>query len=170
MGIGPRTSIHGSAHTNKAIARVINPYTLFKRFMQLPYIVPAFVPAAHRELFASGSSCGDYNNMRMKQCLNRSSFKATMWRVDVRLGRTLHVQRCCARRVVPVQCQASKAKTARARKVPVSRKGFGASKATQQQEPWEQDLIPSYRVYYKPGFKPSRYNGPIDLKKFEGDF
>lgn len=53
----------------------------------------------------------------------------------------------------------------------VSKKGFGPAKQAQQPEaePWEQGLLAPYRVYYKPNYKPSRYTGPIELKRFEGN-
>jgi hypothetical protein len=49
------------------------------------------------------------------------------------------------------------------------RKGFGARKRAPKGsaalEPWEEGLFSPYRIYYKPGFNPPRYWGPIELQQ-----
>lgn len=64
-------------------------------------------------------------------------------------------------------CQAAKIKP---KKGAGSKKGFGAEKQQKQEptEPWEQEVLAPYKVYYKPNFKPPRYTGPIEPKRFEG--
>jgi hypothetical protein len=49
-----------------------------------------------------------------------------------------------------------------------TRKGFAKPDARAMAEPWEADLPPFYRAYYKAGFKPQRFVGPIDLRKNSG--
>jgi hypothetical protein len=49
-----------------------------------------------------------------------------------------------------------------------TRKGFAKPDVRSQAEPWEADLPPFYRAYYKSGYKPPRFVGPIDLMKNAG--
>ena len=49
-----------------------------------------------------------------------------------------------------------------------TRKGFGQPDARALSEPWEARLPPPYRAYYRAGFKPKRFVGPIELKKAAG--
>lgn len=72
------------------------------------------------------------------------------------------------RACLPVTCRqaASKAASGRKQSSGKGRKaGFGQPDPRQQQEPWEKDLIPQYRIYYKPGYKPTRFRGPIDFRR-----
>lgn len=87
----------------------------------------------------------------------------------MKLPTVVHVVPCSVKRASHVRCEASKAKSSKARKAVPSKKGFAPEKSSKQQEAWEKELIPFYRVYYKPDFKPSRFQGPIELKKFEGE-
>ncbi len=69
-------------------------------------------------------------------------------------------------------CAAAKTKSIKKSKAPQKRgKGFGPAKPNRGSgEAWEGELLqPAYRVYYKPGFKPSRYVGPINITRFDGE-
>ncbi|GBF94541.1 hypothetical protein Rsub_07075 [Raphidocelis subcapitata] len=46
-----------------------------------------------------------------------------------------------------------------------TRKGFAKPAAKALEEAWEADLPPFYKAYYRAGFKPPRYLGPIELRK-----
>ncbi|KAI8469947.1 MAG: hypothetical protein J3K34DRAFT_521745 [Monoraphidium minutum] len=48
-----------------------------------------------------------------------------------------------------------------------TKKGFAKPDARVLAEPWEAELPPYYRAYYKAGFRPPRFLGPIDLRKNE---
>uniref|UniRef100_A0A383VNI3 SET domain-containing protein n=1 Tax=Tetradesmus obliquus TaxID=3088 RepID=A0A383VNI3_TETOB len=63
-------------------------------------------------------------------------------------------------------CQAAKIKP---KKGAGGKKGFGAEKQQKQEpaEPWEEEVLAPYKVYYKPNFKPPRYTGPIEPKRFK---
>jgi len=75
----------------------------------------------------------------------------------------------CTRSPLSVRCQARRTTAAKGRSTVKTRKGFGPG-PVKQQEPWEAQLLSCYKVYYKPSFKPSRYQGPIELQKFPGSF
>lgn len=44
-------------------------------------------------------------------------------------------------------------------------KGFGGKPVAD----WEAQLLPPYRVYYKQGYSPPRFQGPLQSKVFEGE-
>jgi hypothetical protein len=47
-------------------------------------------------------------------------------------------------------------------------KGFGEPDARLVAEPWEGKLPAYYKAYYRGGFKPPRFIGPIELEKRDG--
>jgi hypothetical protein len=51
------------------------------------------------------------------------------------------------------------------------RRGFGKNKGFggKPQADWEAQLLPPYRVYYKQGYSPPRFQGPLQRKVFEGE-
>ena len=49
-----------------------------------------------------------------------------------------------------------------------TRKGFAKPGTRAEEEAWEAGLPPYYRAYYRSGFKPPRFRGPIDLAKHQG--
>lgn len=49
-----------------------------------------------------------------------------------------------------------------------TKKGFAKPSPKVLAEPWEAELPPYYRAYYKAGFKPPRFTGPIELEAREG--
>lgn len=87
-----------------------------------------------------------------------------------RLARQSPLPGCCCRAAaVSVRCQArvKKAKKAAPKRSGfVKNKGFGGK----PQEGWESQLLPPYRVYYKQGYKPPRFQGTLKPKVFEGTY
>jgi len=71
------------------------------------------------------------------------------------------------RGAVDVQCAKARA-AASGRRGASTRKGFAKPDARAMVEPWEAELPACYHVYYKSGFKPPRFTGPIELQKREG--
>lgn len=51
------------------------------------------------------------------------------------------------------------------------RRGFGKNKGFggKPLADWEAQLLPPYRVYYKQGYSPPRFQGPLQPKVFEGN-
>eukprot|EP00882_Tetradesmus_deserticola_P016625 GHRQ01017765.1.p1 GENE.GHRQ01017765.1~~GHRQ01017765.1.p1 ORF type:complete len:199 (+),score=64.81 GHRQ01017765.1:260-856(+) len=100
------------------------------------------------------------------------SFRHGIQRLRCSAGRTLpgsghlllHVPSRPAK-TARLLCQAAKLKP----KKGSNTKGFGAEKQLKQEptEPWEEEVLAPYKVYYKPNFKPPRYTGPIEPKRFE---
>jgi hypothetical protein len=74
---------------------------------------------------------------------------------------------CCRAAAVSVCCQA---RVKKAKKAAPKRSGFGKNKGFggKPQEDWESQLLPPYRVYYKQGYKPPRFQGTLKPKVFEG--
>lgn len=87
---------------------------------------------------------------------------AACWRALTR-GRRAAVEIQCKQRAAAGRRQSKSKGTAS------TRKGFAKPDARALAEPWEADLPPYYRVYYKPGFKPPRFVGQIELKKQQGE-
>lgn len=94
-------------------------------------------------------------------------------RYTLQAGRSRHQARpilpgcCCRAAAVSVRCQArvKKAKKAAPRRLGYGRnKGFGGK----PQADWEADLLPPYRVYYKQGYTPPRFQGSLAPTVFEG--
>lgn len=77
---------------------------------------------------------------------------------------------CCRAAAVSVRCQARQQKAKKGSKAGPSRSGFGKRKGFggKPQEDWEAQLLPPYRVYYKQGYKPPRFQGTLKPTIFEG--
>lgn len=77
---------------------------------------------------------------------------------------------CCRAAAVSVRCQARQQKAKKGSKGAPSRSGFGKRKGFggKPQEDWEAQLLPPYRVYYKQGYKPPRFQGTLKPTVLEG--
>lgn len=77
-------------------------------------------------------------------------------------------------RTAALRCQAARqqqsSSSKKGRKAAPRRSGFGKNKgfAGKPQEDWEAQLLPPYRVYYKQGYKPPRFQGTLKPTVFEG--
>lgn len=150
------------ANNKKTVSFPLLPYTSdWRRQQQHPH-------------FAQQESRLDWDAMLL------SRFGICSQSVTLRNRRPMkHVSaagRCCCRAAaaaVSIRCQASRVKKS---KQPASRKkGVGSSRSKggfggKPQEGWEAELLPPYRVYYKQGYKPPRFQGPLKLATFEGDY
>lgn len=76
----------------------------------------------------------------------------------------------CRAAAVSVSCQAGVKKS----KKPSAKRSGGFSRRSKgfggkQQEDWESQLLPPYRVYYKQGYKPPRFQGTLKPVVLEGE-
>ena len=126
----------------------------------------------HAYLAAKGLSGVRFTTLRSAQGLmlrHRLQLQAAVGHCAIR---QCPLFRPCGQGRRTVRCAVSKSQSPsrRQQKGAGSKGGFGKSKNTRPAlEPWEEDLAPSYRVYYKPTFKPGKFLGPVIFKRDSGE-